>query len=362
MNFIRFVATVSFYSVENCSLPKRRFRVESPPCVAGRATILNPRKGSESMDARFLFQYGGCLLTILFGVPSMGAQLEVAHYVASPPQRQEVRSGVQYVTTNFEILNAPTPELARLFGETAERCRSELAVLWLGNALPDWSARCPIRVQVGEKLGAGGATTFVFNDGEVYGWEMNIQGSARRIVDSVLPHEITHMILASHFRRPVPRWLDEGAATSVEHVAEKENYRRQLMQYLREDVRKGLPFNRMVALKEYPTDPMPFYSQGFSVVEYLIDLGGHQRLLEFAATGMESGNWNLAVKQHYRKENLGELQLAWVDWVAAGSKTVAVQPSVATPQRPYASVYAAGLDHLKPNRIPLREPLSPIIR
>ena len=317
------------------------------------------------MDARFLFRCGWCMSVIFLGIPSMGAWLETAHYVAPHVERLEVRSEARFATTNFEVVNAPTPELAKLLCETAERCRKELAILWLGHEMPDWAARCQIRVQVGNTLGAGGVTTFVFDNGEVYGWEMSIQGSAKRIVDSVLPHEITHMILATHFRRPIPRWLDEGAATSVEHASEKENYRRHLLQYLREDVRKGLPFNRMVALKEYPPDPMPLYSQGFSVVEYLIALGGHRRLLEFAATAMESGNWNAAVRQYYDKENLGALQLAWVDWVAAGSKTVATTapPSViATPQSPYTSVYAAGLDQLTPNKMPLREPLKPIIR
>ena len=301
---------------------------------------------------------------IFLGVPSMGAQFESAPYVTPRLDQSEIRAIARFNTVNFEVVNAPTPELAKLFCDTAERCRSELAILWLGHEMPDWSAPCPIRVQVGDILGAGGATTFVFSNGEVYGWEMDIQGSAKRIVDSVLPHEITHMILATHFRCPIPRWLDEGAATSVEHVSEKENYRQRLLQYLREDVRKGLPFNRMVALKDYPSDPMPFYSQGFSVVEYLIDLGGHRRLLEFAASAMGSGNWNAAVRQHYGKENLGELQLSWIDWVAAGSKTVvaASAPVAATPQLPYASVYAAGLDRLTTNQTPLREPLKPIIR
>ena len=317
-----------------------------------------------SMDARFLFRCGWCMGAIFLGVHSMGAQLETTRYVTPRVERQEIQSGARFATANFEVINAPTPELAKLFCETAERCRKELAVLWLGHAMPDWSAKCPIRVQVGDTLGAGGATSFVFNNGEVYGWNMEIQGSARRIVDSVLPHEITHMILATHFRRPIPRWLDEGAATSVEHASEKENYRYRLMQYLREDVRKCLPFNRMVALKEYPSDPMPFYSQGFSVVEYLLDLGGHQRLLDFAATAMESGDWNAAVRQHYGKENLGELQLAWVDWIATGARTVAIAPpqAVEIPQQPYASVYAAGLDHLTPNQTPLREPLKPVLR
>ena len=77
---------------------------------------------------------------------------------------------------------------------------------------------------------------------------------------------------------------------------------------------------------------------------------------------MESNDWNLAVRKHYGKENLGELQLSWIDWVAAGTKATIASMAVATPQPAYTSVYAAGLDHLTPNRTPLREPLKPIIR
>ncbi len=234
-------------------------------------------------------------------------------------------TGAKYETANFVVYNAPTPELARQFCETAEQCRHDLAILWLGKAMPDWSEKCPVKVRVGN-VGAGGATTFVFQSGEVFGWEMDIQGSAERIVDSVLPHEITHMVLASHFRRPVPRWLDEGAATSVEHASERENYRRMLLGFLRRNEDRGLPFNRMVTLKEYPEDVMPFYAQGFSVVEYLIALRGHRELVRFAETGMKSGDWNIAVREHYSQnvfgekgfERLGDLQDSWNKWVAAG--------------------------------------------
>ena len=123
-------------------------------------------------------------------------------------------------------------------------------------------------VQVGPNLGAGGATTFVFDHGEVFGWRMTIQGSAERVFDSVLPHEITHMIYASHFRRPLPRWADEGGATSVEHVSEKQKHRSMLVQFLRTG--RGIAFNQMFAMTEYPRDVMPLYAQGYSLAEYLI--------------------------------------------------------------------------------------------
>ena len=66
---------------------------------------------------------------------------------------------------------------------------------------------------------------------------MHIQGSRERILDSVLPHEITHTIFATHFGRPLPRWADEGACTTVEHVSEKAKQDNFLIQFLTPDER-----------------------------------------------------------------------------------------------------------------------------
>jgi hypothetical protein len=94
-------------------------------------------------------------------------------------------------TANF-VIDAPTPELAEEIGQAAERYRHDLAITWLGSAMPNWSRPCPIHADVAPNLGAGGATSFVFDKGEVFDWDMKIQGSEERILDSVLPHEVTH--------------------------------------------------------------------------------------------------------------------------------------------------------------------------
>ena len=125
-----------------------------------------------------------------------------------------VAAAAGHRTANF-IVEAPTPALARRIGDAAEQYRHDLAVEWLGQPLPRWSRPCPISAQVAPQLGAGGATSFVFDNGEVFNWTMTIQGSEERILDSVLPHEITHTIFATHFRQPLPRWADEGACTTV---------------------------------------------------------------------------------------------------------------------------------------------------
>lgn len=227
-------------------------------------------------------------------------------------------TAAQYATANFIILDAPSREMAADFGNAAEQYRHELSLLWLGKKLPNWSKKCPIRVKVSPKLDAGGATSFVFQSGHVYDWEMDIQGSKERILDCVLPHEITHMIFASHFRRPLPRWLDEGAATFVEVESERANYRKMLLGFLRNDVQRGIPFSKMFSMSEYPSDVLPLYAQGFSVTEMLIHIGGHQRFIAFANYGLERGNWSAAVQEFYMFENLGDLQVSWLRWVENG--------------------------------------------
>ncbi|MBR3220240.1 MAG: hypothetical protein IKF77_09975 [Thermoguttaceae bacterium] len=222
-------------------------------------------------------------------------------------------AAAQFETTNF-IVTADTEPFARQVAETAENSRRDLAIQWLGVELPAWSQPCPIQVKAGPNLGAGGETSFTFKGNEVFGWKMKIQGTRERIVDSVVPHEVSHMILASYFRQPVPRWIDEGAATSTEAAVERNNYRRMLIDFL--GSAKGIPFNKMVNCTEYPSDLLPFYAQGFSVCEYLIMIGGHRRLIEFAKEGMLTGDWSAAIGHYYNFANIDEFQAGWNDWVS----------------------------------------------
>lgn len=240
-----------------------------------------------------------------------------------------VSMGAGHRTKNF-VVNAPDARLAAEVAQAAEKYRHDLAVSWLGKPLQDWSSPCVITVRVGDTMGAGGATTFMFDRGEVYGWRMSIQGSRQRLLDSVLPHEIVHTILATHFRRPLPRWADEGAATSVEHISERKKYYRMLHQFLRNG--RGIDFDSMFAMSEYPADVLPLYSQGFTLADFLIRQGGRQKYIAFLGDGLDSGCWPEAIKRHYRWDNLGELQNVWLAWVAKGCPSLEPDPRADTGQ------------------------------
>jgi hypothetical protein len=232
--------------------------------------------------------------------------------------------------SQFFLVTAPTPELAQEVCQAAETMRRDLAIEWLGHELPPWRDMCPISVKLDS--GAGGATSFVFQGGMPTQWTMSIQGTHERILDSVLPHEITHTIFATHFGRPLPRWADEGGATTVEHASEKTKQDHLLVRFLTTD--RGIPFNNMFAMRDYPKDILPLYSQGYSLARYFINQGGKRKYVEYIGEGLRTNNWTAATQRYYGFNSLSELQLAWVGWVRQGSPALASGAQVASATAP----------------------------
>lgn len=248
-------------------------------------------------------------------------------------------------TPNF-IVTAHTKALAVEIAEAAERYRSQLAIEWLGHELPNWPQPCPVEANVDPRLGAGGATSFMFEtserhygrpvtpgdglfrarpQGRPFGWEMSLQGSRERVLDSVLPHEVTHTIFATHFGRPLPRWADEGACTTVEHSSEKSKQHNLLYEFLKSN--RGIAFNRMFAMTEYPADILPLYSQGYSVARFLIAQGGKQKFVQYIGDGLDTNDWTTTTHRHYGFESLSDLQVTWLDWVRHGSREIPARPT-----------------------------------
>ena len=220
---------------------------------------------------------------------------------------------------NF-IIFADSPQWAEQVAQSAEQQRRDLAIYWLGQELPPWAEPCPVHVHSAANLLASGETRFSLLPRGAGNWMMSVQGTPERILDSVLPHEITHTILASYFAplgKYVPRWADEGACTTVEHVSEKVKHTQHLQKFLRTGF--GLPFNRMFTLKEYPKPILPLYAQGHSVVQFLIDQGGPRKFISFVEMGMQTDNWTHSLREHYEYQTIGELQTLWNQWIVDGS-------------------------------------------
>jgi hypothetical protein len=218
--------------------------------------------------------------------------------------------GASYRTQNFAV-QAPTPELAERFGQWAEFYRKEKALQWLGQEMPPWPEPCPLIVQITME-GPSGQTDFHFGPQGVAGQVMKIRGPLDRLLASVLPHEITHTVFAYYFRRPVPRWADEGGAVLSEDDLERDRHdklTRQILNHGRE-----IRLRTLLTLTNYPNDGEKIacmYAEGFSMSNYLVDRSNRQTFLRFVAHGMQHG-WDSAVQTFYQQRNVEDLEEAWL--------------------------------------------------
>ena len=245
------------------------------------------------------------LLVVIFGSPT-------------------VAFAANYSTTNF-IVDAPTPELAKKFGEWAEFYRKQKALDWLGQEMPTWRERCPLKIQIAMGS-AGGATTFTFgyegNRPVVTSQQMEIRGEVRQLQNSVLPHEITHTVLAYHFGRAVPRWADEGGSVLSENDEERYSHDVRCRELL--NLGRGIRLRVLFRMAEYPRDMIVLYAQGYSVCAYLVDKGGRDgraKLLEFLRIGMQGNDpkshgtpesWNEAARKVYGFDSIDAMEEAWL--------------------------------------------------
>ena len=250
-------------------------------------------------------------------------------------------------SANFVVF-APDSRLAKQASELAEKYRRELSLDWLGYEIPTWREKCPVQIQIGPH--AGGETSFAFVQGqsgksEPVSWQMKIYGPPDRLLDAVLPHEVTHTIFATHFGQPLPRWADEGACTTVEHESERAKNHRMLIEFLTGSPSRGIPFNRMFTMKQYPHDILPLYAQGYSVAKYLIAQKGRQHFIKYLEHGMaaeqsnyDTQTWDQATQQFYGFADLSALQVQWLSWVHDGSPIEPLAQMAAIDQTPPADL------------------------
>jgi hypothetical protein len=221
-------------------------------------------------------------------------------------------------TTNF-IVEAASKKDAEEFGKMAEHYRKTKALEWLGKEMEPWPKPCPLKVIVTQD-GAGGATTFDFNRNAIY-QEMEIKGKRERLLNSVLPHEVTHTVFAHYFRQPVPRWADEGGSVYSEDDLERARHDRLVVNFL--NAGRAIQLHALFRMKEYPRDVMVLYAEGYSVSKYLIEKSDRQTFLNFVATGMHDG-WDKACNQHYAFKNVHDLETQWIDHLHKVAKGEAV--------------------------------------
>ncbi|HEY3787384.1 MAG TPA: hypothetical protein VGL71_00960 [Urbifossiella sp.] len=287
-----------------------------------------------------------------------------------------------YTTTNF-IVDAPDAALARRFGESAEFFRKEKALEWLGQEMPTWPARCPLSVRITDN-GAGGETSFGFSGGPGRGvvseQRMKIFGPVRQLLNSVLPHEITHTVFAYHFGQPVPRWADEGGSVLSENDEERTSHDIRCREILNQG--KAFRLSVLFGMVEYPRDMIVLYAEGYSACAFLVERGGggregRRKLLNFLSLGMQGStkdrhgspeSWNAAAQRVYGIDSTDALEAAWIENQKNPGARVAARntgntTAIATPASGKGVDYSAtGRSDVRSSAAPALPLLEPPVR
>lgn len=221
-------------------------------------------------------------------------------------------------TANF-VVNSPSSEFSRQVAVLAEEYRMSHALEWLGKPLPgNWNRPCVVECVLTEG-GCSGHTSFNIKAGEVVGWEMKVQGTKEGILTASLPHEVMHTITASHFRKHLPRWLDEGACMVMENESEQLRQKHLLAQMI--DTSQRIPLRTLFGVMEYGNNMqkvMALYAHSYSITRYLVNRGGKPEFIKFCETGLRT-SWDDAVTTHYGIPNVDQLEADWIAWVKDGS-------------------------------------------
>ncbi len=268
-------------------------------------------------------------------------------------------SAAEHRTRNFTV-TAPTKELAKTFGEAAEKYREQKALEWLGTIMPDWPEPCPLKVDLRGSDG-GGATHFTFGqsgDGRssVTSRRMEIFGGVEKLLKSVLPHEVTHTVLAHRYGRAVPRWADEGGSVLSENDEERFSHDVRCREFLNQG--KGYHLRFLFAMDDYPPNMHVLYAEGYSVVQFLVDQGGREKFLTFVGEGMKRGNknWEQAV-QAYGYNSTDDLEVAWIEHLKGGGRKGAAAVATAVKDRPAALATSVNKEtRSSGGRLPVLEP------
>ena len=197
----------------------------------------------------------------------------------------------------------------------------------------DWT-RAPVKVfihrtqeeyvkQTGQAAWTGGMTRFAYVSGrgarnlEFHSWQ-----TSPRLLKSVLPHELMHLVMASNMKRheSLPRAVHEGFAVLMEPSFRHSHF----LNFLKRRIgaQAYLPLADLLKMKDYPRDPELFYAEGFAFIAFLIQEVGMQRTMSLIQSTPEPVRFEDRLLQLTGAANLDQLEKAWLSWAMNARSTV----------------------------------------
>ncbi|MFO0954543.1 MAG: hypothetical protein U0835_25955, partial [Isosphaeraceae bacterium] len=213
--------------------------------------------------------------------------------------------------------------LAEQVARGAEAARTSSLKRWGDpSAGRPWSPRCEILLfptgvefnqATGQPADSPGFSTMGMNGGQIVFRRVNLRVDHPNLVKAILPHEVTHVVLADLFpHKQIPRWADEGMAVLSEPVSEQK--------VRAADLDEPLQSGRLFKIGDLMGMDYPdarfwslYYAQSVSLTRFLVEKESPEQFVRFVKEAQRT-DFESAVRQVYRIESLSDLQDEWMNY------------------------------------------------
>lgn len=245
------------------------------------------------------------------------------------------REGWQVTETpHFKIFHRQENDFAERVAQIAEQTRTTMYRKWFDQEATPWTPKCELILHP-SAASYTQMTTVPSNSpghsriesdpsGRVISRRMDLRNDIPGMMDAVLPHEATHVVLAGMFgSAPVPRWADEGIAVLSEPEEKIEHHRRNLLKNHQDGHLFGL--RELMELTDYPHPRKigAFYAQSVVLVEFLANRRGPKVFSDFLQDGLRHG-YESALQRHYQM-TFAQLDQLWQQQVLSNADRYAAK-------------------------------------
>src|SRR5262249_29887807 len=206
--------------------------------------------------------------------------------------------------------------IVETLGEAAEAARATVQRKWFGEEATDWDGKCSIYLHADrEKYSAKTGMKNTLGHMRTLDWggefmrSIHLPCQEPNLVADVLPHEVSHSVMAIRFQGRAPRWADEGMAMLAETPDSSQECIDRLPKYRKRDALFALDVLMQTEEADH-LNTMEYYSQSTSLVQFLTAQKTPRVFTQFLRTYINKGAES-ALKQHYGIEGYGDLEKRW---------------------------------------------------
>jgi tetratricopeptide (TPR) repeat protein len=224
-------------------------------------------------------------------------------------------------TENFTIVHH-NAALAERVAEAAEFARADI-ISRLGLTAPIKGkvkivlhrTQAEYTTKTAQPEWTGGCSKFVALHGQMINPQIHSWQTSPRLLKSVLPHEITHMLVNGTTPDvfALPRSLHEGFAVSMEPTFRQEYF----LNFLRLRIKSHdfIPLSDLLASRDYPSDPEFFYAEGYALVNFVEQEKGIPAMVGLLRKADGKSDINAELVRISGRKSLDDLQADWIEWM-----------------------------------------------